>query len=125
MTKETISIIGKELESLGLNYHFMKYKAEEIVYPYFIGEYEETPPYSEDGMNESTFIITGYSRATVLELEEVKELIKNEFNEEKLIKSSKGVIAVVYESGGPIPTADFGLNKIQINLNVKEWKGRS
>ena len=73
MTKEILKIISDSMESLGLNYEFMEWTSE-IRYPYFVGEYGETQQSTEDGLQESSFILTGYTRGTWLSLEEIKEL---------------------------------------------------
>ena len=79
MTKEILKIISDSMESLGLNYEFMEWTSE-IKYPYFVGEYGETQQTTEDGLQESSFILTGYTRGTWLSLEEIKELIQAYFD---------------------------------------------
>lgn len=63
MTKEILKIISDSMESLGLNYEFMEWTSE-IRYPYFVGEYGETQQSTEDGLQESSFILTGYTSGT-------------------------------------------------------------
>lgn len=124
MSIEAIEIIKTSLASLGINYEFATW-TKALVYPYFVGEYQETEPMTEDGLQESTFILTGFTRGKWLELEEAKETIENYFNATSgnvVIAESGSAVAIFYASSLIIPTGDAELKKIQINLNIKEWK---
>ena len=124
MTKEIRKIISDSMESLGLNYEFMEWTSE-IRYPYFVGEYGETQQSTEDGLQESSFILTGYTRGTWLSLEEIKELIQAYFdavNGHTEITASGSGVAIFYSNSFAVPTGDAALKKIQINLTIKEWK---
>ena len=123
MTKAALKIISDAMESLGLNYDFMEWKGEPA-YPYFIGEYQETPPVYENGLQESTFLLTGFTRDSWLALENAKELIQNYFNKvsgKTVITASGAAVAIFYSNSLVLPTGDAELKKIQINLDVKEW----
>lgn len=127
MSKEGLEIISKAMSDLGLNYSFMEYHLEKGAkpsYPYFVGEYQEVEPLNEDGMQESTFLLTGFSRETWLALEDAKEKISAYFNKvggRTVIADSGSAVAVFYSNSLVIPTGDAELKKIQINLIVKEW----
>lgn len=123
MTTDFLKIISDAMEEIHLNYEFMEY-ASDIVYPYFVGEYQETEPLSEDGLQECTFILTGFSRTTWLALEEAKSKIENYFNKvtgKTVIAESGNAVAIFYSTSFPVQTGDAELKKIQINLTVKEW----
>jgi hypothetical protein len=128
MSKEVLKIINNAMAALGLNYSFGEYKNHEfgrIIYPYFVGEYMETESFTEDGLCESTFILTGFSRKSWLELEEAKEKIEKHFNRVTGtvgITSSGSAVAIFYAHSLVVPTGDAELKSIQINLSVKEWK---
>lgn len=121
MTQETLKFIADGMSELKLNYSFMEMVNPS--YPYFVGEYSESEVISEDGRSESTFILNGFTRETWLELEQAKALIQNYFPETGItaITESCG-IAVSYSNAYPVQTGDAELKRIQINLNVKEWK---
>ena len=126
MTKETLQIIRKAMNSLGIQYGFGEYKGNtegQIVYPYFVGEYMETESTTEDGLQESTFILTGFSRDSWETLEEAKEKIEKHFKNGKVgITSSGSAVAIFYAHSLIVPTIDAELKNIKINLSIKEWK---
>ena len=126
MTKETLQIIRKAMNSLGIQYGFGEYKGNtegQIVYPYFVGEYMETESTTEDGLQESTFILTGFSRDSWETLEEAKEKIEKHFKNGKVgITSSGSAVAIFYAHSLIVPTIDAELKSIKINLSIKEWK---
>lgn len=128
MSIEVIDIIGNAMSALKLNYGFGEYLVGEggaIPPLYFVGSYIETETFTEDGLCESTFIITGFSRGSWLELEEAKEKIEKHFNRVTGIggiTSSGSAVAIFYAHSLIVPTGDAELKSIQINLSVKEWK---
>lgn len=126
MSKEVLEIIGKAMKSLGLQYGFGEYggNAEgKIVYPYFVGEYMETESTTEDGLQETTFILTGFSRESWEALEEAKEKIEKHFSRYRVGITSNGTgVAIFYAHSLIVPTGDAELKSIQINLSIKEWK---
>lgn len=130
MSKEALLIIFEAMRSLGINYDFMEWNGEPS-YPYFVGEYQEVPPLNEDGMQETTFILTGFARdldgekSACPALEEAKEKISSYFSKvggKTVITASGAAVAVFYSNSLVIPTGNAELKKIQINLTVKEWR---
>lgn len=128
MSKEVLSIIDNAMKFLGLEYGFGEYGGNsngKIVYPYWVGSYTETEPYTEDGLQESTVMITGFSRGSWLDLENGKEKIEKHFNRvsgKVGITSSGNAVAIFYAGALIVPTGDAELKSIQINLSIKEWK---
>ena len=115
------------MNSLGLQYGFGEYggNAEgQIVYPYFVGEYMETESTTEDGLQETTFILTGFSRESWEALENAKEKIEKYFSLSGRVGiTSNGTgVAIFYAHSLIVPTGDAELKSIQINLSIKEWK---
>ena len=127
MTIKGLKIISDAMEALGLKYGFGEYllgEDEEAPEIYFVGEYQEIAPINEDGMQESTFLLTGFSRGLWLALEDAKEAIRDYFNKvsgKTVIAEDGTAVAVFYANSFVVPTGDAELKKIQVNLDVKEW----
>ena len=130
MTKEALKVIFDDMEALGITYGFMGEGLEEDeegnpIYPYYVGEYEEIEPMYENGQRESQFILTGYSRTSWDVLENDKEKIEKYYPCDSgriVITESGSAVAIFYLRGTPIRTTDAELKKMQINLDVKEWR---
>lgn len=126
MSEEALKIISDAMSEIGLNYQFMEWNSKPA-YPYFTGEYQETEPMNEDGMQETTFILTGHSRGASgarLVLEEAKKKIKEYFpmvEGKTVITDSGSAVAIFYANSSPVPSVVGDLKKIQINLAIKEW----
>ncbi len=122
-----LKIISDAMISLGLNYGFGEYHIgddEDAPEIYFVGEYQEITPINEDGMQESIFILTGFSRGSWLALENAKEKIQGYFNKVggKTVTAENGsAVAIFYGNSLIVPTGDAELKKMQINLDTKEW----
>lgn len=127
MTSKPLQIIADAMDALGIEYGFGVYRgnaAGKIVYPYFVGEYTETPPLYENGLQESTVMLTGFHRGTWEQLEAAKAKIENYFNKVsgKTVMADDGsAVIVFYDSALVIPKEDAELKSIQINLSVQEW----
>ena len=123
MTKSALKIIADAMKELGLNYRLMEWKTKPS-YPYFTGEYQESEPTTEDGFQEATFILNGFTRGSWDALEDAKESIQNYFNKvsgKTVIADDGSAVAVFYLTSTVIPTGDAELKRIQINLEIKEW----
>lgn len=123
MTTEALKAVEAGMTALGLNYAFLRWK-DKTKYPYFTGEYQETPSTTEDGMQEADFILTGWHRGEIADLEAAKEKIENYFYRDgrTAIAPNGNAVVVSYSHSFVIPSGDAELNKIEIHLNVKEWK---
>lgn len=125
MSKDLLKVVSDGMTELGLEYEFGEYTKKRIVYPYFVGEYTETEPTTEDGLQETTFMLSGFSRGTWLTLENAKEKIERYFNKvygKTVMVDDGSAVAVFYGNSLIVPTGDEELKKIQINLQCKEWK---
>jgi hypothetical protein len=124
LTTDIKEIVNSAMGELAINYAFMEYK-DLPKYPYFVGEYQESDTANECGMQEGTFILTGFTRNEWQGLEDAKAKIENHFNKvygKTVIADSGNAVAVFYANSLVIPTGDADIKKIQINLAVKEWK---
>lgn len=127
MTAKPLQIINTAMEEMGIEYGFGSYAGNvdgKIVYPYFVGEYTESPPMNENGLQEATFMLTGFHRGTWEELEAAKSKIESYFNKVsgKTVMAGDGsAVIIFYDSALIVPKEDARLKSIQINLTVKEW----
>lgn len=125
MSMDLLTVISDGMAELGIEYEFGEYTKWPMVYPYFVGQYTEPEPSTEDGLQGSTFMLYGFGRGTWLELEEAKAKIENYFNRiyGKAVTVDDGsAVAVFYGGALNVPTGDAELKKIQINLHCKEWR---
>lgn len=122
MKVSTLTLINSELEKLGINYAFLRWNGT-VKYPYFVGEYTENPENDESGEMDHTFIINGFTRDSWLSLERVKEKIADHFRDYTTINDGIGV-AIYYSNSIPIPQDTDELKRIQITLQVKEWRNK-
>jgi hypothetical protein len=118
-----LGFISNELNSIGVPYEFMRWTGA-VSYPYVVGEYSEITATNEDGFKESTMILTGFTRGSWLELEQIKEKIQQHFPTAGGLRGNTeyGSVAIFYNGSYPIDTGEAELKKIQINLDVKEWR---
>lgn len=125
MMKQTLKVISDAMKSLGIEYDLGVYSGNPIIYPYFVGEYVESESNTEDGFQETEFMLNGFSRESWLELENAKEKIENYFNKvsgKTVIADNGSAVAIFYANSLIVPTGDAELKRIQINLTIKEWK---
>lgn len=120
MSKASLKIISENLTNAGINYEFGEWTSD-VIYPYFVGEYQESEPMTEDGLIESTFILTGFSRGSWLDLENAKEIIQRLFSNFTIITESGSGLAIYYGGALIVPTGDAELKRIEIRLTIKEW----
>lgn len=120
---EVLQVITEIMEALGLPYAFMLYSETPLPPLYFVGEYSEIAGTTEDGLQEATFHLTGYTKGTWLELEQAREKIQRYFcNGYTAVTEGGTGLAISYANTLPLPTSDAEIKRIQVNLNVKEWK---
>lgn len=125
MTTAALKIISDGMDALGLEYGFGTYSGNPVVYPYFVGEYQETGSLTEDGLQQTTFMLNGFSRTSWEDLETAKEAIENYFDRVSgltLIAENGNGICISYENALIVPTGDAELKRIQIDLRILEWK---
>lgn len=121
---EIMGIIADTMESIGLRYDYEEWGGE-VEYPYFVGHLTETEPTTEDGEQDATFLITGWSRTSFLELRKAANAIREAF---PIIHGKRGMTeggtgyVVWYAGSTDVPTDKPELKSIQITLNVKIWR---
>lgn len=122
---DVLKFINEQMEILSIPYEFGEWTSE-VQYPYLVGEMPSPEEYpTEDGLEESTVLLTGFHRGKAIVLETIKQKIKNHFHPVHGYRAQvdNGTIVAFYEGGFFIPTGEKDLKKIQINLKIKYWKG--
>jgi hypothetical protein len=119
---DKLKFIAQQMKKLSIPYAFGEW-TKETQDPYWVGEYTESAPGTEDGAEESVFILTGTTRKSWSELEQQKSKIKKHFPDEGCRgETESGTIAVFFSAALMLPTGEADLKRIQINLDVKEWR---
>jgi len=125
MSIQVLKIVSSAMTELGIEYGFVSYSGNPTVYPYAVGEYQETEPVTEDGLIEGTFTLTLFHRGEWLDLERAKEKIERYFNQvsgKTVITDNGSGVAIFYAGSMIVPTGDAELKRLQINLSINEWK---
>ena len=123
MTIEGLGYINSILEGLEVPYEFMEWSSD-VPDTYWTGEYQEIEPLNEDGLEECDFLLMGNTNKTYLELETVKEKLKNLLGCEGLtdiLPSGSGIV-ICYSNAYPVPSVEAGIHRIQITLRIKEFR---
>lgn len=116
-----LGIIEDEMNSMNVPYEFMEWTSA-VTYPYWVGEYSEVPTVTEDGYKETSLILTGTTKGSWLELEQTRAKIEKRFLFGVNYPTDEGAVAIFYSNSFPVPTGEADLKRIQINLQVKEWR---
>ena len=67
---DKLKFINEQMDILEIPYEFGDEWTSKVTYPYFTGEFTETPTTTEDGCEETEVILTGFHRGKYIELEE-------------------------------------------------------
>lgn len=110
-----LTILNDEMNELNIPYTFNAW-GEDVELPQFVGEISEVPTVDEDGMNEYSFILTGYSTSYV-ELFRFADQIRNKYKTSQVING----IVIKYEKAMTVDGGSEELKQIQIDLKIKEW----
>ena len=123
MSISVLGYIADLMKSIGIPYEFMRWNSGIPPDGYFVGEYIEVPSMTreENGFQETTFILRGFTKETWLVLEQAKEKIEKNIPKTAILVDGP-VVAVFYESATVVPTNDADLKSIKINLKIQEWK---
>lgn len=122
MRAASLAFINDLMQSNGIPYSFMEW-TEEVPDTYFVGSYLPNPPreLEENGHQETTFILRGWTSGSWLNLEAYKEKIEKSLMKTAILDDGTG-IAVFYDTGMPVPTGVAEWKSIKINLKIQEWK---
>lgn len=125
MSIAAMAYIGNRMKELGIPYAFLRWNKDpssEYDY-YFTGEYTEieTPTKEENGMQETTVFLRGFTWKDALLLEEAKEKIESGLPVTTILENGNG-LAIFYDFAQVVPTSVDNFKSIKINLTVQEWK---
>lgn len=112
---EVLTLMNDLLEEMNVPYTFDNWD-EDIPLPQFIGECSEVPTTDEDGKNEYSFILNGYS-TTYEDLFAFNEQIKRRFRLSPIINH----VVIKYDNMTTVDSGSEDLKQIQINLKIKKW----
>ncbi len=118
----TLAYIDGLMRDIGIPYSFMEW-TEKVPETYFVGSYLENPSITleENGHQETTFILRGWTNGSWMNLETYKEKIEKNIMKTAILDDGTGV-AIFYDSAIPVPTYAEGWKSIKINLTIQEWK---
>ena len=123
MSMASMEYVAGMMSKIPLPYAYMRWTGETIPDVYFVGEYSEVPSSTreENGRQDVTVILRGFTRGSWLRLEEAKEKIEKRCAKTVILPDGTG-LAVFYDSAMPVPTGDADLKSIKINLTIQEWR---
>lgn len=124
MIEAVLGIVAEQLNKIGVPYEFMQWTSP-VEYPYWVGEYSETPTDNEDGYHEGTLMLTGTTRDSWMGLMQDRAKIEDHFPTAGglRITTGTGVVVIFYSNAFPVDTGEDDLKRTQINLQIKAWKG--
>lgn len=103
-----------------INYEFGTWESD-LVFPFWVGEYQELPFNYEQQKSEYSFTLTGTTKGTYKELEEDKAKIKALLSEHTAIIEEAHGVAIYYDGAIQIPSEDAQIKRMQITLTIQEW----
>ena len=93
-----------------------------ITYPYWVGDYTDPEPTTEDGKEEFVVMLTGFARGKFIDLENQKQAIKDYFKNGVTVFTEAGSSVNIFYAGSLIvPSDEIDLKRSQINLKIKKW----
>ena len=122
MTEAGLKFVSDLMDRLSIPYAFMEWKSKPPDDRYFVGEPLEVvmTTMEEDGQEDTTFILRGFTRGKWNLLNKDAQTIKKNLPQTAILPDGTG-IAVFYAGSRPVPTGVAELKSIKINLDIKEW----
>lgn len=121
MTEAGLKFVSDMMDMLSIHYAFMEWKSKPPD-RYHVGEPLEMTmtTMEEDGREDTTLILRGFTRGDWTLLLKDAETIKKNLPQTAILPDGTG-IAVFYAGSQPVPTGDAELKSIKTNLDIKEW----
>ncbi len=124
--RAVLACVAKELKGMGMQYRFLQNRSKKPAYPYFVGEIFPQEGITEDGKKEYAMLLTGFDRSEDFTgLLDCAETIEGRFPavSGRTFLSGGQCITAYFSGATPIPSGEEGLQKVEIKLSVKSWKG--
>lgn len=124
--EKVLAFINEQLNTiLEIPYEFMEWTDDKVPGQYWVGELSDTPTNTEDGKEEFTLLLTGTTRGKWLDLVQTESKVKEHFPSVYGLRTEKDGITIVatYSKSFPVPTGEADLKRMQINIDIKTWKG--
>lgn len=123
MSEKGLAYIAAFMDELAIPYDFMEWKAKPPDDRYFVGEASEMEMtrLEEDGQQDSTLILRGFTRGSWQTLLRDTEAIRRHLPITAMLEDGTGM-AIFYGGTTPVPTADGEIKSVKTNLNIKEWR---
>lgn len=115
-----LGYINNKLSEI-INYEFGMWTSEKLVFPYWVGEYQELGFNTEQQKQEYSFTLTGTTNGTWLDLENDKKKIKQLFADHTAMIEVGHGVAVYFNTALQIPSEDETIKRMQIILTIHEW----
>lgn len=124
MTQEALSILRAAMADMRLPYALGQYRAAPLPETYFVGQWVDAEGFTEDGREDSTMTLLGYSRAGLDALMTAARAIQARFPDYGWtgLTSSGSGIAIAFAGVTALTDIDGAARRISINLNIKEWR---
>jgi hypothetical protein len=122
MSGDALGYFNQLMASLEIPYAFIEWKEKPPDDRYWVSDYTESAmtTMEEDGRQETTIFLRGFTRREWMLLERDKETIKKHITITAILPNGNG-IALFYEGAQVVPTWDAELKSIKINLKMQEW----
>lgn len=114
-----LGYIDEQLSSI-IDYQLDEWKGD-LVFPYWVGDYQENTYDFDQGYHEYSFTLTGTTKGTYAQLESDRQKIEELFGNHTYAVKGHG-IAIYYENSLMIPSTDEQIKRMEIHLTVKEWR---
>ncbi len=122
MSMAVYTYVSDLMASLSIPYAFMEWKEKPPEDYYFVGQFTDNTMTTreENGRQDITCYLRGFTRKDWMFLEQAKEKIERSAARTAILPNGHG-IAVFYDGASAVPTGDAELKSIKINLTIQEW----
>lgn len=120
MSEEAMEWLDSLIKGLGISCAAGLWREDPVPDPYWVMEKSEDPPGSEDGLQECSILLTGTGK-TLYRLEQDRERIRRLHESRGILGNGSGV-ALFYDGSIPVPVDQPNLQRLQVNLLIKEWR---